>query len=114
MGLSNGVLTFRITGQLAHAEFTAALKKVVDLIRQQGKVRLLVLVEDFTGIEKTEAWGDVSFQAQNDKFIEKIAIVGKKKYEDLALVFAGKGVRQVPIEFFPAADRGQARDWLVT
>jgi hypothetical protein len=71
-----------------------------------------LLVENFAGIDKAGNWGDVSFQARNDPFIEKIAIVGEKKWEDVTLLFSGKGIRRVPIEYFPPADLAKARAWL--
>jgi len=110
--ISDRILTFRITGQLTHSEFVAAQKIAADLIQKQGKARLLVLVENFAGIEKAGNWGDISFQADNDPFIEKIAIVGEKKWEDLALLFTGKGVRRVAIAYFLPADLVNARAWL--
>ena len=111
--VSDRILTFRITGQLKHSEFTAAQRQAADLIRRQGKVRILVLVENFTGTEKAGDWGDVSFQVQNDPFIEKIAIVGDTAWKDLTLLFTGKGVRRVPIEYFAPADLSKARAWLI-
>jgi hypothetical protein len=110
--VSDRVVTFRITGQLTYSEFAAAQEHATDLIRRQGKMRFLVLVENFIGTAKAGNWGDLSFQAQNDPFIEKIAIVGDQKWEDLALLFTGKGVRPVAIEYFPPADLEKARTWV--
>ena len=110
--VSNRVLTFRVSGQLKHSELVAAQQQAAELIRQQGKVKFLVLVEDFLGTEKAGDWGDVSFQAQNDRYIEKIALVGEKKLEDLTLLFVGKGVRRVQIEYFPPAELAAAKAWL--
>ncbi len=110
--VSNGVLTFKITGRLTQSEFAASQKRAGEIIRQNGKVRFLVLIEDFGGMESTGDWGDISFQMEFDSFIEKIAIVGDPKWSDLALLFTGKGVRRVPIEYFPPADLPKARTWL--
>ena len=63
---SDQTLTWRGSGQLKHSEFAAAQKRAADFIRQQGKVRFLVLVENFAGTEKGGDWGDVSFQADYD------------------------------------------------
>jgi hypothetical protein len=109
---SNRVLTWRITGQLKHSEFVAAQTRAADLIRQHGEVRFLVLIENLTGIDKAGDWGDVSFQAEHDSSIEKFAIVGDKKWEDVVFLFTGKGVRRVPIEFFLPGDLAKAKAWL--
>jgi hypothetical protein len=110
--ISNGILTWRVTGELTHAEFTAAQKQAAGIIQRQGKVRFLVLVENFAGTDQAGNWGDISFQAENDPFIEKIAIVGDKKWEDLALLFTGKGIRRVPIEYFSGGDVAKAKAWV--
>jgi hypothetical protein len=36
-------------------------------------------------------------QERNDPYIEKMAIVGDKRWEDLALMFAAKGLGPFPI-----------------
>jgi hypothetical protein len=110
--VSDGVLTFKVTGRLNQAEFAASQKRAGEIIQQQGKVRFLVLIENLTSIDKAGDWGDVSFQADYDQFIEKIAIVGDKQWEDVALLFTGKGIRRVAIEYFQPADLEKAKAWL--
>jgi hypothetical protein len=56
--VSERVLTSRITGQLTHSEFAAVQKQAAGLIQQQGKIRFLVLVENFAGIDQAGDWGD--------------------------------------------------------
>jgi len=107
-----GILAARITGMLTHPELVALQQAASDLIRQQGKVRLLLVTENFGGWQRGGDWGDLSFQLEHDAHIEKMAIVGEKKWEDLALIFASKGFRSFPIEYFPATDVAKARAWL--
>jgi hypothetical protein len=65
---------------------TRTQEAIVASIRRQGKVRFLIIADGFQGWEKDGDWGDLSFQIKNDPHIEKMAIVGEKKWEDLALV----------------------------
>ena len=109
---TGGIVTARITGKLTHPELVALQESVTGIIRQQGKVRVLIVAEDFQGWEKGGDWGDLSGQMENDAHTEKMAIVGEKKWEDLALVFAAKGLRKFPIEYFQPADLAKARAWL--
>ena len=112
-GNTNGVVTVRITGKLSHSELVALQEAIVAIINRQGKVRLLIIAEGFQGWEKAGDWGDLSFQIENDPHIEKMAIVGEQKWEDLALVFVAKGFRKFPIEYFKPADLTNARAWLL-
>ena len=108
----DGLLTVRFSGKLKFSELQAIQKAAGDAIEKNGKVRVLCLAEDFGGWEKSEGWGDVSFQAEYDPFIEKIAIVGDRKWEELALLFTSKGIRSVPIEYFVPGEFGKACQWL--
>ncbi len=109
---SGGIITARIAGKLTQPELAALQGMVGDLIQQQGRARLLVVAENFEGWQRGGDWGDLSFSMKYDDLIEKMAIVGDRQWEDLALVFASKGLRRFPIEYFPPADVARARAWL--
>lgn len=108
--VDGNVVTARITGTLTQAELGSLQKATGEIIRKQGQVRLLVLVEQFAGWEQGATWGDFSFQVQHDSSIERMAIVGEKKWSDLALLFTSQGLRPFPIEYFEGIDK--ARTWL--
>jgi hypothetical protein len=109
---SNNVLTFRVTGLLKQPELAAVQKEAGAVIQKLGKVRLLVLTEKFEGWERGGNWGDLSFSSKYDPVIEKMAVVGEQKWEDLALMFTSKGIRRVEIEYFLPSEEAQARAWL--
>jgi hypothetical protein len=112
LGLLEGVLTVRISGTLTQPELAEVQKRAGQIIDQQGTGRFLIIVDDFQGTDKAGDWSDVSFQMRYDPVIEKIAIVGDRKHEELALLFSGKGVRRVPIEYFAPNEMPKARAWL--
>ena len=112
LNAADGLMTLRLIGKLSRPELAKAQADAAEIFRQQGKMRVLVLVDTFAGWEKEGDWGDLSFQAENDQHMERIAIVGDKKWETLALLFAGQGFRRTPVEFFPTAELAKARVWL--
>jgi hypothetical protein len=109
---SGGVLTIKVSGKLRQPELAAAQKDAAEMLEKKGSSRLLVLAEEFEGWEKGGDWGDLSGQMQLDVQIDRMAIVGEKRWEDLALLFTGKGIRHVDIEYFAPAELLKARDWL--
>ena len=109
---SGDTLTARISGKLTQPELAALQDAAGDILEKQGRTRLLILTDDFEGWERGGDWGDLSFSIEHDKHIEKMAIVGDKKWEDLALLFTSKGLRPFPIEYFVPADLAKARAWL--
>lgn len=110
----DGILVVRISGKLASAELAAVQQRAAEIAKAHRRLRILVLAEDFEGWEKAGNWGDLSFQMENDQYIERMALVGEKKWAALALLFTAKGLRKFPIEFFPPDAVAEARAWLAS
>ena len=108
----DGVLTLHVSGKLAHTELLDVQRAAADILRREGPLRLLVLAEGFAGWERAGDWGDISFQAENDGRIERMAIVGDRKWQELALMFTAQGMRPFPIEYFDPTQVDAARSWL--
>jgi hypothetical protein len=109
---SNGIVTVKVAGRLTEPELAAVQSRAAEIIRRQGKIRLLILAEAFEGWQRGGEWSDFSMQERNDPYIEKMAIVGEKRWEDLALMFTAKGLRPFPIEYFTPGELAKARIWL--
>ena len=106
------LMTARISGLLRQEELAAVQMKAASLIQQVGMVRFLVLVEDFEGWDKEGDWGNVWFQSEYDEGIEKMALVGDIKWEELARIFTGQGARRFPIRYFLTEEIDAARKWI--
>jgi hypothetical protein len=102
----------KVSGTLTEPELRAAQQAAGELIGKHGKLRILVLADNFAGWERGGQWNDFGFQSKHDRNIERMAIVGESKWEDLSLMFAAKGLRSFPIEYFATADLEAARAWL--
>ena len=108
---TGGILTARISGTLTQPELAALQASAQDSIRQQGHVSVLIIAENFQGWRDGDDWSDVSFM-DNDPYIKKMAIVGERQWEQLALIFAASPIRKFPIEYFQPAELERARAWL--
>ncbi len=106
------LLVLRITGELKKSELDAAQTEFVRTIKDTGPVKLLVMLENFTGWERTEDWGDTDFFFSHRNDFEKIAVVGDPKWEAQVLAFTGAGLRKGPVKMFPEAGESEARAWL--
>lgn len=109
---TDGIVTVEIMSKLTYVDFLALQKTMLDIARSQGHIRVLIIGTDFQGWDKAGNWADDAYQEKNDPFIEKMAIVGDKKWEDLALMFTCQGFRPFPIEYFAADELARANDWL--
>ena len=106
------LLVLRITGEMKKSEFDAVQDEFVQKIAGGGPVKLLVLLENFTGWERNEAWGDTDFFFDHRNDFEKIAIVGNPSWEAQVLAFTGAGLRKGPVRMFPETGESEARAWL--
>ena len=109
---SGKLLEIRIRGLLKKADHERIIEIAKAAIEREGKIRALIVAEDFEGWERHEAWGDVSFMMEEGQHIEKMAIVGDEKWKDDALAFTAKGFRPTAVEFFATARTNAARTWL--
>lgn len=112
ISVDRSIVTLRVSAKLTEAELAAVQKDTADVIGRLGRISILILAENFDGWERGGQWGDFSFQEAHDRDIERMAIVGDEKWRDLALLFASKGLREFPVEFFPAERLAAARKWL--
>jgi hypothetical protein len=110
--VEGGVVTLRVSGRLTQRDLAAAQAETARIIATAGRIRVLVVAEDFAGWEKGGQWSDFSFQQAHDDDIERMAIVGDEQWRDLTLLFTSQGLRPFPIEFFPPARLAEARAWL--
>jgi len=108
----NETCVLRISGILKRSEFGAEEKALARHIDSGSNPCLLVILENFEGWEGGADWNDLDFYISHGRKISKIAIVTERRWEALALAFAGAGVRPTPVKCFPPNELGQARDWL--
>jgi hypothetical protein len=106
------LLVGEFRGVLARAEFDECVRRAVDSIRRNKKIRMLILLEEFAGWERGVDWGDVSFAFDHDQDVERMAIVGDERWKDEAFIFTAAPFRTAQIEFFPRSRLDAARAWL--
>ena len=111
---TGSIVTVEVTGRLTESELAAVQNHMAEIIREQGKVRILVLTIAFEGWQKSGEWNDFTFQNKNDRYIERMAIIGDEQWKDGALMFTAKGLRPFPIEYFAPGELAKARAWLAS
>lgn len=109
---SEDLLVVNIKGTFTFEDLKEFQNKGGDEIDRSGKVKLLILAEQFSGWDKDGDWGDLTFMYEHDPYIEKIAVVAKGKWKDQILMFVGAGRRQASVRFFLPGGEKDARDWL--
>ena len=109
---SADMVAARKSGKLVHSEMKECQAAISPIIQSHGNMRLLVVLENFSGWEGNKGWDDTSFPDANDEHLARFACVGDEKWRDQMLMFVLAGLRPVDIRYFPPDQEATARKWL--
>ncbi|MGA2904529.1 MAG: STAS/SEC14 domain-containing protein [Candidatus Korobacteraceae bacterium] len=111
--LDNGkLLEVHLTGKLVKTDYEAFLPVVERLVKQHGKLLMLVEFNDFHGWTGSALWEDIKFDAKHFNDIERLAIIGENKWEKGMAAFC-KPFTTAKVRYFDHTNAAEARDWLV-
>jgi hypothetical protein len=105
------VLEVHLTGKLAAEDYDQLVPTVERLVKQHGKIRLLVQMHDFHGWTAGALWKDIKFDAKHFRDIERIAMVGETKWQHGMAVFC-KPFTAAQVQYFDHAQSEKALAWL--
>jgi len=111
--VEDGVVEVRVEGKLGAADFERVAPIVDGMIEQKGKIKGLVLnVSEFTG------WRDIDallthfkFVKDHHAYIERVAAVGNKPWQQILPRFAAVFVKAEP-RFFKIENIDHAMRWV--
>jgi hypothetical protein len=105
------VLVIKLTGKLTKEDYEHFVPKVEGLIKEHGKLRILVQMHDFQGWAGGALWQDIKFDLKNFRHIERLALVGEKSWEHGMAVFC-KPFTTATIRYFDRSEIEQAEAWI--
>jgi hypothetical protein len=105
------VLEVRVTGKLTKESYEKFVPAVDAQIKQYGKLRILFVMQDFHGWTAGAMWEDLKFDLKHWKDIERLAVVGDKKWEKGMAAFC-KPFTKAQIRYFDIAQIEEARQWV--
>ncbi len=108
---SDKVLGFKLSGKLHDEDYKTFVPRVDAAIAEEGKVRMLALFHDFQGWDACALWDDIKFATTHCTKIERIALVGEKKWEEW-MAKVCKPFTMAKVQYFDASDIDAAWKWL--
>ena len=78
------ILVVHVSGKLAKADYDHFVPEFERLVRQYGKLQLLFDMTGFHGWEAGALWEDIKFDMKHFAHIERLAMVGEKKWHAAA------------------------------
>jgi len=107
------VLEIQLTGKLAKEDYEHLVPAVERLVKEHGRIRILVEMRDFHGWTAGALWQDIKFDAKHFKDIERVAMVGETKWQQGMAMFC-KPFTTAKIRYFDRPAIDQAREWLAS
>jgi hypothetical protein len=105
------VLEVLMTGKLDKEDYEHFVPSLERLIKEHGKIRILVEMHDFHGWTASALWQDIKFDARHMSDIERIAMVGEKKWQHGMSIFC-KPFTAAKIQYYDRGSIDEARAWL--
>jgi SpoIIAA-like len=104
-------LDIQLTGKLVKSDYEQFVPAVERLVKQHGKIRMLVGMRDFHGWTAGAMWEDTKFATRHFSHIERLAVVGEKKWHQWMAGFC-KPFTRAEVRYFDQAETENARAWL--
>jgi hypothetical protein len=105
------ILVIKLTGKLTKEDYEHFVPKVESLIKDHGKLRILVQMHNFQGWAGGALWQDIKFDLKNFRHIERVALVGEKSWEHGMAAFC-KPFTTATMRYFDRSEVEQAEVWI--
>jgi hypothetical protein len=104
------LVEIQVSGVLAKADYKQFVPYVERLIEQNGKIRMLLEMKDFHGWDGGALWEDIKFDLKHFSDIERVAMVGEKKWQKGMSSFC-RPFTAAKIRYFDRSALDKARTW---
>jgi len=105
------ILNVKVKGKLTKEDYEQFVPEAERLIDEHGKIRILFEMDDFHGWEAGALWKDIKFDVKHFSDIERLALVGEKRWQKGMSVFC-RPFTTAKVEYFEPEQRQQAIEWL--
>lgn len=104
-------LGFKLSGKLHDEDYKHFVPKVEAAAKQYGKVRMLAQFHDFHGWDLKALWDDIKFATEYCNQVERIAMVGEKRWEAW-MAKVCKPFTLAHVKYFDHQEMDAAWSWL--
>lgn len=105
------LLNVHVNGKLDKEDYEKFVPEVERLVEEHGKIRVLLQTEAFQGWDAGALWEDIKFSARHFNDIQRVAIVGEKKWEQGMATFC-KPFTTAKVKYFDHAELDAAQKWV--
>ena len=110
-GTRPNVVSTKAVGTLTKEDYDQLLPVLRQKLNEYDKIRWYFEMEKFEGWEPEAAWKDMKFDFKNAQNLEKVAMVGAKKWEKW-LTQIMKPFTSAEVKYFDTAEKQDALKWI--
>lgn len=105
------VMEVVLHGKLGRCDYESIVPDTERMIRQHGRIRILVTMRDFLGWDTAALWEDIKWNARHFHRIERLAIVGERTWHQWMTAFC-KPFSTAQVRHFSPVRLDEARAWV--
>ncbi|HEU0207588.1 MAG TPA: STAS/SEC14 domain-containing protein [Candidatus Udaeobacter sp.] len=100
-----------VSGKLTQQDYDELIPSWKATIARHGKMRLLFIMHDFHGWGPRAAWDDFRFDLRHRSQVERVAMVGEKKWQEWMTKIASWFV-DADVRYFDISQHAEAEQWV--
>jgi hypothetical protein len=104
------LMVVHLSGKLHKEDYVHFVPAFEEAVKKVGKLRIL-MEKDFHGWDIGGLWEDIKFDMKHFKDIDRLAMIGEKKWEQWMAKFC-KPFTSATIKYFTYAQSAEARAWI--
>jgi hypothetical protein len=105
------IVHVRASGKLTAEDYERLVPEFEDLVARHDKLRLFFEMEDFEGWKTAALWEDTKLAFKHFQSIERIAMVGEKRWQEGMATFC-KPFTSADIRYFEHHEKDDAWEWI--
>ncbi len=105
------IVTLTFTGKLEKEDYELFVPQIEGLMGKKKAIRILVELKDFHGWTVGALWEDTKFGTRHFNDIDRLAIVGDRRWEKTLAAFV-KPFTTAKVRYFDILEKAEAMAWL--
>jgi hypothetical protein len=106
----DGYVEVHAAGKLDRSDYETLVPEIEQLIREEGKLRVVFVMEDFHGWTAGGLWEDVKFDVRHFNDVDRLAIVGDQKWHE-RMASLCRLFTTAEVKYFDRTQIEDARQW---
>jgi hypothetical protein len=107
----DGYLEVHASGKLDRHDYETLVPEVEQLIREEGKLRVVFVLDDFHGWTAGGLWEDVKFDVRHFDDVDRLAIVGDQQWH-ARMAGVCRLFTTAEVKYFDRTHVDEARQWV--